>query len=191
MVNDHKNLDFKSSKFAGFFSGFGVWFCFLFFPSHLWLLEFLHDFSSSVFALMCYFLWFAAGGGSSCSPVLARKPKGDYFQNQIFNCIPFWFFSFGVFWVCFLPPPHFIVLLNFGLHSQLPLCYQLSRNQCKVFSCDFWYCNQDALKLFKAVWLFFCCSSLAKLWWWILMQFSLLKSTSKNNLWTGHSSFWW
>uniref|UniRef100_A0A669P4L9 Huntingtin n=1 Tax=Phasianus colchicus TaxID=9054 RepID=A0A669P4L9_PHACC len=26
-----------------------------------------------------------AGGGSSCSPALARKHKGDYFQNQIFN----------------------------------------------------------------------------------------------------------
>lgn len=186
MVNDLKNLDFKSSKFAVSSWLWGL-VSFLFFPSHLWLLEFLHDFSSSVFALMCYFLWFAAGGGSSCSPVLARKPKGDYFQNQIFNCIPFWFFWGGLF-SSLLPTS----LSCFGRHSQLPLCYQRSLNQCKFSSCDFWYCSQNVIQLFKAVWLFFCCcSSLAKLWWWILMQFSLLKSTSKNNLWTGHSSFWW
>jgi len=82
MSNDPKHLDFKSIKFA-----ISSWLWAFFSPSHLWLLEFLHDFSSSVFALMCYFLWFAAGGGSSCSPVLSRKHKGDYFQKQIFNCI--------------------------------------------------------------------------------------------------------
>lgn len=132
MMNAQKTLDFKSNKFAisswlWFLFGFFVW-IFLFvclFISHSWLLEFLHDFISSVFALMCYFLWFAAGGGSSCSPVLARKHKGDYFWKQIFNCITSWFFwgCFLVFFrfVFFLPPPHFIVLLNFGLHSQLPV----------------------------------------------------------------------
>lgn len=104
MMNAQKTLDFKSNKFAisswlWFLFGFFVW-IFLFvclFISHSWLLEFLHDFISSVFALMCYFLWFAAGGGSSCSPVLARKHKGDYFWKQIFNCITSWFF-----WGCFL-----------------------------------------------------------------------------------------
>lgn len=126
--NDQKTSDFKSNKFAVsswlwflfwfWFCGFFVLLCWFFFwfVFHLWLLEFLHDFISSVFALMCYFLWFAAGGGSSCSPVLARKHKGDYFWKPIFNCIPSWFF-----WGCFFPPPHFIVLLNLGLHSQLPV----------------------------------------------------------------------
>lgn len=97
-----------------FLPGFG-----LFFSSRLWLLEFLHGFSSSVFALMCYFLWFAAGGGSSCSPVLARKHKGDYFKKQIFNCIPFWFFVF------FFPlPTSLSCWTSVFIHNCL--CYQLS-----------------------------------------------------------------
>lgn len=123
-----------------------VWFGF--FPSHLWLLEFLHDFSSSVSALMCYFLWFAAGGGSSCSPVLARKHKGDYFQKQIFNCITFWFFSFFV-----SPPSPLHCLAEFCSSFTIAFVISAELIRCKTegFWRDFWYCNQKILKLFKAV----------------------------------------
>lgn len=49
--------------------------------------RFLNSFWNSAacyFTFICHFLWFTAGGGSSCSPVLSRKPKGDYFRNQSF-----------------------------------------------------------------------------------------------------------
>lgn len=43
------------------------------------------DLSRLYCILTCHFLWLTAGGGSSCSPVLSRKQKGDYFRNDCFE----------------------------------------------------------------------------------------------------------
>lgn len=135
-------------------------------------------------------------GGLHAALFLRESLKVIIFKTKSLIAFLSDFFFSGVFRVCFLPPPHFIVLLNFGLHSQLPSCYQLSLNQCKFFS---WFLIQRLQsrrsKIIQSsmifIFFFSCCSSLAKFWWWKLHQYSLLKSTSKNNLWTGHSSFWW
>lgn len=88
------------------------------------------------------------------------------------------------FFFFFLPPPHFIVLLNFGLHSQLPLCYQLSLITVNLtrIPTQFLILQSTYSKIIQSSIIYFFCSLLAKLWWWILMQFSLLKSVSKNSL---------